>query len=184
MDLNQLREQLRSSRPVQVTRTGRLRIPDDDRREGGGARPGEADEPSRIKDHVFAATAWHLADPARFALESDLMRRYTRASQRIDDGLVVFEEVIDTDFEIPFHFRITCPARFPLQPPKVVCLDPHVPHEVRYHVYSNGTLCLFLPRQWRQDLHVLDVRNWACEWAFNVVPKVLADASWMSREHA
>jgi hypothetical protein len=179
MDLNKLRDQLKSSRPVQVTREGRLRLPDE--RDDEPARR-EASEPSRVKDHVFAAP-WHLTDPTRYQTELDLMRRYTRAAHAIADGKVTFEEVVDTDFDLPFRFRITIPDQFPLDAPKVVCLSPAVPHEVRYHVYRNGTLCLCQPGQWQPEMHVLDVRNWACEWAFNVIPKVLAGVDWMSAEH-
>lgn len=180
MDLNKLRDQLKSSRPVQVTREGRLRIPDEPR-EGEPRR--EPAEPSRLKHHTFAAAPWHVADPKRYRAELDLMTRHTQARATVGGDELVFEEWIETDFGLPFHFRITVPARFPHEPPRVVCLSPEVPRELRFHVYSDGRLCLFTAGEWRSDRTVLDVRNWACEWAFNVVPKQLAAAEWMSPEH-
>ncbi|MCK6574729.1 hypothetical protein L6V77_26960 [Myxococcota bacterium] len=193
MDLNELREQLRKSRPVEVTRTGRLVFPENAPGGGGPAikaaevpdaepTPGRAG-PSRLKEHTFAA-GWHEADPARFDAERRAMAAHTRARLRFLEGKVAFEETVDTNFDLPFHMVVVCPERYPTLPPKVFCIDPEVPPETRYHLYADGSLCLFLSHEWTRDLTLLDVRNWACEWAFNVLPRVLLDHPWMSKEHA
>jgi hypothetical protein len=200
MDLNELREQLRKSRPVEVTRTGRLVYPNGaggptDRDAAAAARdpldlsappPAQPprESPSRLKEHTFASLGWHETNRPRFEAERAQMARHTQAELKFLEGKVAFEEHIDTNFDLPFHMVMVCPERYPVLPPKVYCLDPVVPAETRYHVYADGALCLFLSHEWTLDRTLLDVRNWACEWAFNVLPRVLVDQPWMSREHA
>lgn len=206
MDLNELRDQLRKSRPVEVTRTGRLVYPNGpngtggpvDREAGGASGPLSRDvfdpaspsptqphreSPSRLKEHTFAALGWHETNRPRFEAERSAMARHTRAQMKFLDDKVAFEEHIETNFDLPFHMVLVCPERYPVLPPKVYCLDPVVPPETRYHLYADGALCLFLSHEWTLDRTLLDVRNWACEWAFNVLPRVLLDQSWMSKEH-
>ena len=174
MDLNKLREQLEKSRPVRVTRSGRLR-PDDDSRPAQESEP--ARRPSRLKTHTFAL------DDARWAQERALMSLHTQARQIEFEGQRAFEERTETVFGVDFHFVFVVPDHFPAVAPDVYCLEPVVPRQTKYHVYSNGTLCLFLPGEWHSGLTLLDVRNWTCEWAFNVVPRLMAGDDWISPEH-
>lgn len=169
MDLNKLREQLEKSRPVKVTRTGRLKIDENDHR---SERPGA----SRLKRHTFADTGRAAQD------HFDLARR-TGAAAVTWQGKPALRETITTNFGVPFTFVMVVPDGYPAVPPKVYCTAPEVPKKLAYHVYSDGALCLMQPWEWSPSNTLLDVRNWACEWAFNVVPKLLADQPWMSPEH-
>ena len=178
MDLNKLREELRKSRPVRVTRSGRLEPDENDPIE----EPFKKSSPTRLKAHTFAI-AWYENDPARFEYERTLMESHTNARMHFINGEVVYDEHVETDFDIPFHLVLRSEEGFPHAPPKVFCLEPPVPCEVSYHVYADGSLCLFLPDEWDSSHTLLDVRNWACEWAFNVVPRLLAEHPWMSPEH-
>lgn len=124
------------------------------------------------------------ADDARMAYECGLMQQHTAAAVRIIDAELCFEEEINTNFGIPFSFRMHVPARFPAVSPRVYCLAPVVPKTQSFHTYSDGRLCLYSPGEWCPDFTLLDVRNWYCEWAFNVVPRLHGQPGWMSPEHA
>lgn len=71
MDLNKLRDELQKSRPVRVTRMGRLYSPDKKDAE-------RKESPTRLKPHTFAQ-AWHIDEPERFDEEQALMERFTDA---------------------------------------------------------------------------------------------------------
>lgn len=169
MDLNKLREQLQQSKPVRVTRSGRLESED-----GRPVRRSEG--PSRLKKHTFA---WF----GRLDQERTLMKKHTQARECTFEGNLAFEETIETNFGLPFTFRIVVPSNFPVAAPRVYCLSPEVPHTLEYHTYSDGHLCLYQPGEWSTRTTLVDVRNWTCEWAFNVVPKLHGLKDWMSPEH-
>lgn len=169
MDLNRLREQLQQSQPVRVTRTGQLET-----EEGRPFETKEGTGPSRIKRHTFAD---------RLAEDIRAMDENTGAWHRTVEGQVVFEEEIETNFGVRFHFRMLVPPQYPQVPPRVFCISPDVPKGMEFHTYADGHLCLFQVAEWTSDFTLLDVRNFYCEWAFNVVPKLHGAPGWMSPEH-
>lgn len=171
MDLNKLREQLERSRPVRVTRDGRLEVDDSK----SPAQAGERPPPSRLKRHTFA--------DARLARDAVELLAHSRARSITVDGRPSFEEWVVTDFGVEFHFVFVVPEHYPYQAPSVYCLQPEVPALISHHVYACGSLCLYQPGEWTPDLTLLDIRNWTCEWAFNVVPKLYGHDVWMSPEH-
>ncbi len=171
MDLNLLREQLRKSEPVRVTRTGQLETEAGRPLEGRDVAAG----PSRIKRHTFANTR----------LESDCRQLddHTGAWRRLVDGVLTFEEEVETNFGVRFRFRMVVPASFPAVAPRVFCLEPEVPKSMEFHTYADGHLCLFQVWEWQPTFTLLDVRNFYCEWAFNVVPRLHGAEGWISPEH-
>lgn len=180
MDLNKLRDQLKNSQPVRVTRSGHLKIDDESGEKGGfghgGHGDGEHSTASRLKRHTFA-------DSARLTRDHLELARHTRARVTIWEGQPAIEECIETNFGVSFRLVFVVPVSFPVLAPKVYCIEPVVPKTLAYHVYRDGSLCLLQPWEWSPENTLLDVRNWACEWAFNVVPKLVADEPWMSPEH-
>lgn len=170
MDLNKLRDQLKNSQPVRVTRSGHLKVDDE-----GGEKPANSSA-SRLKRHTFA-------DAARLIRDHLELARHTHARVTTWQGQPAFEERIETNFGVSFRLVLVVPLSFPVQAPKVYCIEPDVPRTMAYHVYRDGSLCLMQPWEWSPGHTLLDVRNWACEWAFNVVPKLAADQPWMSPEH-
>lgn len=170
LDLNLLRDQLRKTEPVQVTRSGQLVT------EAGRPLEGREAGPSRIKRHTFADT--------RVEADCRLMDEHTEAWRRLVDGVLTFEEKVETNFGVVFHFRMTVPPSFPAAAPRVYCLAPEVPKTMDYHTWNDGHLCLFQPWEWQPTFTLLDVRNFYCEWAFNVVVRLYGGEGWVSPEHA
>lgn len=120
----------------------------------------------------------------RLARDAAELLRCTRAVRRVGvEGMAAFEEVVRTNFGVHVRFVFLVPPEYPAVAPRVYCVEPDVPRDLSLHVYSNGSLCLYQPGEWRRAFTLLDVRNWACEWAFNVIPRVEVGADWMSPEH-
>lgn len=171
MDLNRLRDQLEQSQPVRVTRTGRLETVD------GQERPNaDGQGPSQLKRHTFA----NLGTLARDCAE---LEANSQARRRLWDGKLAFEETIETNFGVPFTFRMVVPDGFPAVQPRVYCLSPDVPKTAKFHTFTEGSLCLLEPGAWSSDTTLLEVRNWYCEWAFNVVPMLHGADAFASPAH-
>jgi len=108
---------------------------------------------------------WELRHPERAALEDELMRSHTNAKKHYRNMQVVWLEEMLNNFRTPFTWKWPVPDNYPFGSVKGFLVSPYIKPDIRYHMYSDGSICEAGARTASSRTSILAVRNRCVAWA-------------------
>ncbi len=109
-------------------------------------------------------TPWWERHPVRAQREEDLRRENTKAKMKIEDGEMVWTEIIHTCCGGIFAVAFVTQKDHPFSPPRAYITHPEIDTSTVPHTWAEGHLDLVMEQDMDSNTTILDIRNWTVLW--------------------
>lgn len=165
IDVREIREKLKNNNEVIVNQDGSI-VPvnqDNEDDEQTQDNPKTLLKPNRWY-------AWYDDQPTRLIAEDDTVRsRFPQFRLKKMGDKLAWVGTLVTNRGRDYEVAVVYPDSFPAEPPEAYILHPKIKPRKAKHMYANGKLCLFHPRDhsYSGNTTAATVIAWTAAWLFS-----------------
>lgn len=166
IDVREIRRKLKENNEIVVNQDGSISSASQDEAQTETSQ----DQPKTMLKPNRWYGYWYQDQPGRLVAEDDTVRsRFPQFKLQKLNGKLAWVGKLVSNRGRNYEVAVVYPNDFPLQPPEAYVLRPKIKARKTRHMYLNGKLCLFYPkdRSYSGNTTAATVIAWASAWIFS-----------------